>query len=99
MFHSQNNERRYSSVVEHTLGKGGVVSPILTSGTIFKISAFIADFLFLNKRLFSPIFEVLKRAILTELADFLATIYYFNLADSVGISFCNCIIILFSAFL
>ncbi len=35
MFHSQNNERRYSSVVEHTLGKGGVVSPILTSGTIF----------------------------------------------------------------
>ena len=26
---------RYSSVVEHTLGKGGVVSPILTSGTIF----------------------------------------------------------------
>ena len=64
MFHSQNNERRYSSVVEHTLGKGGVVSPILTSGTIFDISAVIADFLFLNKRLFSPIFEVLKRAIL-----------------------------------
>lgn len=27
---------RYSSVVEHTLGKGGVVSPILTSGTIKK---------------------------------------------------------------
>ena len=25
----------YLSVVEHTLGKGGVVSPILTSGTIF----------------------------------------------------------------
>ena len=36
----------------------------------FKISARVADFLFLNKRLFSPIFEVLKRAILTELADF-----------------------------
>ena len=44
MFHSQNNERRYSSVVEHTLGKGGVVSPILTSGTIFDISAQVADF-------------------------------------------------------
>lgn len=29
---------RYSSVVEHTLGKGGVVSPILTSGTIKKTS-------------------------------------------------------------
>ncbi len=29
---------RYSSVVEHTLGKGGVVSPILTSGTIKKAS-------------------------------------------------------------
>ena len=27
---------RYSSVVEHTLGKGGVASPILASGTIFK---------------------------------------------------------------
>ena len=47
-------------MVEHTLGKGGVVSPILTSGTIFKISAFIADFLFLNNLLFSPIFYILK---------------------------------------
>ena len=27
---------RYSSVVEHTLGKGGVASPILASGTIKK---------------------------------------------------------------
>lgn len=62
---------RYSSVVEHTLGKGGVVSPILTSGTIFKISAFIADFFFLNNSLFSPIFKVLKRAIFDELSDFL----------------------------
>lgn len=61
---------RYSSVVEHTLGKGGVVSPILTSGTIFKISAFIADFLFLNNHLFSPILEVLKTAIFAKLSDF-----------------------------
>lgn len=51
---------RYSSVVEHTLGKGGVASPILASGTISNISAFIADFLFLNNDLFSLIFEVLK---------------------------------------
>lgn len=29
---------RYSSVVEHTLGKGGVASPILASGTIKKAS-------------------------------------------------------------
>ena len=70
MFHSQNNECRYSSVVEHTLGKGGVVSPILTSGTIFKISAFIADFLFLNKNLLSPILEVLKMAFFGRLSDF-----------------------------
>ena len=36
--------RRCSSVVEHFLGKEGVVSPILTSGTIFDISALMADF-------------------------------------------------------
>ena len=35
---------RYSSVVEHTLGKGGVVSPILTSGTI-KQASFMEAFL------------------------------------------------------
>lgn len=62
---------RYSSVVEHTLGKGGVVSPILTSGTIFKISAFFADFLFLNKYLFSPILVILGISIFAELSDFL----------------------------
>ncbi len=41
------------------------------SRTIFKISAPIADFLFLNKCLFSPIFEVLKMAIFAKLSDFL----------------------------
>lgn len=71
MFHSQHNLCRYSSVVEHTLGKGGVVSPILTSGTIFKISAFVADFFFLNNSLFSPILTVLKIAIFHKLSDFL----------------------------
>ena len=30
---------RYSSVVEHVIGNDGVVSPILTSGTIKKASA------------------------------------------------------------
>ena len=49
MFHSQNNERRYSSVVEHTLGKGGVVSPILTSGTIFEIAPFKVLFCYVNQ--------------------------------------------------
>ena len=49
MFHSQNNERRYSSVVEHTLGKGGVVSPILTSGTIFKVAPFEVLFCYINQ--------------------------------------------------
>ena len=58
-------------MVEHTLGKGGVASPILASGTIFDISAFIADFLFLNNNLLSPIFEALKIAIFTKLSDFL----------------------------
>ena len=61
---------RYSSVVEHVIGNDGVVSPILTIGTIFKNSAFIADFLFLNKRLFSPILKVLKTKIFYELSDF-----------------------------
>lgn len=63
--------RRCSSVVEHVIGNDGVASPILASGTIFKISAPIADFLFLNKCLFSPIFEVLKMAIFAKLSDFL----------------------------
>lgn len=62
---------RYSSVVEHTLGKGGVVSPILTSGTIFKISAFIADFLFLNKHLFSPIFDGFENSIFYKIIGLL----------------------------
>ena len=35
---------RYSSVVEHTLGKGGVASPILASGTIKK-ATFMVVFL------------------------------------------------------
>ena len=38
---------RYSSVVEHTLGKGGVVSPILTSGTI-KTASFMEAFLWFD---------------------------------------------------
>lgn len=54
-------------MVEHTLGKGGVASPILASGTIFKNSVFIADFFFLNKDLFSPILDVLKVALLSRL--------------------------------
>ena len=45
-------------MVEHVIGNDGVASPILASGTIFKISAFVADFFFLNKRLFSPILSV-----------------------------------------
>ncbi len=55
--------RRCSSVVEHVIGNDGVASPILASGTIFKISAFIADFLFLNKHLFSPILSVFIMAL------------------------------------
>lgn len=62
---------RYSSVVEHVIGNDGVVSPILTSGTIFKNSVFMADFFFLNNSLFSPIFEVFKIAFFTKLSDFL----------------------------
>ena len=58
-------------MVEHTLGKGGVASPILASGTIFDISALMADFLFLNKRLFSPILDVFNLKVLKELSDFL----------------------------
>ncbi len=67
---------RYSSVVEHTLGKGGVVSPILTSGTIFDISAHVADFLFLNNALFSPIYTILKRVNFNNLSDFLVVAYF-----------------------
>ena len=63
--------RRCSSVVEHVIGNDGVASPILASGTSFKISAFIAVFLFLNKCLFSPIFEIFIMMILKELSDFL----------------------------
>jgi len=36
---------------------------ILASGTIFKNSAFVADFFFLNKYLFSPILNISKIAI------------------------------------
>ena len=69
-------------MVEHTLGKGGVVSPILTSGTIFKISAVIADFLFLSKHLFSPILGVFIMALLSQLIGlfyflFLFSFFYF----------------------
>lgn len=39
---------RYSSVVEHTLGKGGVVSPILTSGTIKKPAAMVGFLMVLS---------------------------------------------------
>ena len=62
---------RHSSVVEHVIGNDGVVSPILTGGTIFKNSAICADFLFLNKHLFSPILVVLKTAFFDNLSDFL----------------------------
>ena len=58
---------RYSSVVEHVIGNDGVVSPILTSGTIFKNSAFVADFFFLNNHLFSPILSVFIVALLGKL--------------------------------
>ncbi len=44
--------------------------PLLASGTIFKNSAQVADFLFLNKCLFSPILEVFIMMILKELSDF-----------------------------
>lgn len=43
--------RRCSSVVEHVIGNDGVASPILASGTIFKISAFIADFFLFKQKL------------------------------------------------
>ncbi len=39
---------RYSSVVEHTLGKGGVVSPILTSGTIKKPTVMVGFLMVLS---------------------------------------------------
>ena len=65
-------------MVEHTLGKGGVASPILASGTIFDISALMADFLFLNKRLFSPILEILKLIVLEKLSDFLFSTLNFH---------------------
>lgn len=54
-------------MVEHTLGKGGVASPILASGTIYSNSAFIADFFFLNKSLFSPISSLFAKALLSLL--------------------------------
>ena len=62
--------RRCSSVVEHVIGNDGVASPILASGTIFKISAYVADLFFLNNHLFSPIFEIFIMMILKELSDF-----------------------------
>ena len=70
--------RRCSSVVEHVIGNDGVASPILASGTIFKTSAFIADFFFLNKCLQSPIFEVLKMAFFVKLSDFYIKLIYFS---------------------
>lgn len=62
--------RRCSSVVEHVIGNDGVASPILASGTIFDISARVADLFFLNNHLFSPIFEIFIMMILKELSDF-----------------------------
>jgi hypothetical protein len=44
---------------------------ILASGTIFNNGAIYADFFFLNKYLFSPIFEIFIMMILKELSDFL----------------------------
>ncbi len=44
---------------------------LFASGTIFDISAQVADFLFLNKCLFSPILRILKLAIFDDLSDFL----------------------------
>ena len=49
--------------------------PILTSGTIFNISAICADFLFLNNGLFSLILVVLEIAIFAKLSDFLINIW------------------------
>ena len=63
--------RRCSSVVEHVIGNDGVASPILASGTIFDISAYVADFLFLNNYLFSPIYTILKKVNFNNLSDFL----------------------------
>jgi hypothetical protein len=58
-------------VVEHVIGNDGVASPILASGTIFDISAQVADLFFLNNHLFSPIFRILKRVNFNNLSDFL----------------------------
>lgn len=70
--------RRCSSVVEHVIGNDGVASPILASGTIFEESAYIADFLFLNKHLLSPILDVLKTAFFVKLSDFYIKLIYFS---------------------
>ena len=48
----------------------------LASSTIFDISAKWADFLFLNKYLFSPILRILKLAIFDELSDFKNIIFF-----------------------
>ena len=58
-------------MVEHVIGNDGVASPILASGTIFDISAQVADLFFLNNHLFSPIFRILKRVNFNNLSDFL----------------------------
>jgi len=49
-----------------------VPEPLLASGTIFDISAQVADLFFLNNHLFSPIFEIFIMMILKELSDFLS---------------------------
>ena len=48
MFHSQANNDicRHSSVVEHVIGNDGVVSPILTGGTIFLLSPYFKGFFY-----------------------------------------------------
>ena len=49
--YGKENLCRYSSVVEHVIGNDGVVSPILTSGTIKKASFMEAFLMVLNNRL------------------------------------------------
>ena len=51
----------YDAKGTHCLKAMGIY--ILASGTIFKNSAFVADFFFLNKYLFSPILNISKIAI------------------------------------
>ncbi len=59
-------------MVEHVIGNDGVVSPILTSGTIFdNAPKTVPFFVCIPNLLISPIFEVEKRAFFDRLSDFL----------------------------